>query len=66
MGKQGLDSPANRVSVIDVSGDAFVVDREEVEHVEDVIVLLPDVIALHRVPLVTDQLINEIGSVLNP
>ena len=66
MGEQRLDSPADRVSVFNVSGDSFVVDQEEVEHAEDVIVLLPNVVALHRIPLVTDQLVYKIGSVLNP
>ena len=66
MGEQCLDSLADRVRVLDLSGDTFVVESEEVEHAEDVIVLLLDVIALSRVPLVTDQLVYKIGSVLNP
>ena len=56
---------ADKVRVFDLSGDTFLVNREEVEHAEDVVVLLPYVIALRRIPLVTDQLVYEIGSMLN-
>ena len=55
MGKQGLKSPTDRVSIIDISGDTFVVDCEKVKHAEDVIVLLPDVVAPLRVPLVATK-----------